>query len=107
MTLQPPHPAVAMTSPVLLLMCCFALSAASPLTNDGRTTFEKPPGDVWRGTDRIVSLPGVSDEYMSKNAMYSGYLDVNITEHLFYWYVRVCVRTCVRDCVCACACVYA
>jgi len=42
--------------------------------------------EAWKENDRIYKLPGVSR--MPKYAMYSGYLDSNNTNHVFYWLVE-------------------
>ena len=54
--------------------------------------------EAWKENDRIYKLPGVSR--MPKYAMYSGYLDSNNTNHVFYWYANIHYKLCFNTFYC-------
>ena len=70
-----------------MFLITVASSLETPVLNPRSNVLQmKRSYEVWEESDRIYKLPGVAR--MPKFPMYSGYLDSNNTNHVFYWYVK-------------------
>jgi len=71
----------------IAILISVAFTLETPALNPRSNVLQmKRSYEVWEESDRIYRLPGISR--MPKFPMYSGYLDSNNTNHVFYWLVE-------------------